>query len=527
MDAKRTRVLTVWCPDWPVIAAGYGPDDLAMVLAANRVLARSKAAGEAGVREGQRRRDAQRCCPEATIVAHDPDRDIRAFEPVMIAASAFVPRIEVVDAGCVVFDARGPARRLGGEQRLAEEVGRAVAASLPAGTVVQVGVADGRFASAVAARRARRTALVIEAGNSAGFLAPQPLSLLATVGGLDADVAELLVRLGLTRLGDLACLDMRDVSARFGPVGIMAHRLAGGVDDRPLNNTTCPQPHEVTRELDGAVDRLDPLVFVAKQLADALAEQLAGEGRICTNLVVVAETDHGERSERSWYRACGLHAPAMVERARWQLAAWIDSGALTAGVVLIRLIAEGIRADDGEQTRLWGGPSEIDRRAARATTRLVALVGHEAVKVPTWVGGNLPGERYGWIPAATVDLTDTPAARTRLGASNDDGPWPGAVPPPTPACVPRTCAPAELRDGNGSPVEVHGRGELSGSPITVVVAGIHRRVGGWAGPWPLHEHWWNPARRRRAARLQVVTDDGVAYLLLAEHRSWWVLGEYL
>lgn len=527
MDAKQTRVLTVWCPDWPVIAAGHGPDDLVMVLAAKRVLARSKAARMAGVRAGQRRRDAQRCCPEAHVLAHDPDRDMRAFEPVMAAVATFVPRIEVADAGCVVFDARGPVRRFGGEQRLAEAVDRAVAASLPAGAVVQVGVADGRFASAVAARRARHAPLVVDAGTSADFLADQPLSLLATVGELDADLVDLLARLGLMRLGDLAELDAGDVQARFGPSGIMAHRLACGTDDRPLSNTTCSQPHEVSRQLEGAIDRLDPLVFVAKQLADALAERLAGEGRICTNLVVVAETDHGERSERSWYRAGGLHGSAMVERARWQLAAWIDSGSLTAGVVLLRMIAEETRADDGEQIRLWGGPSEIDRRAARAATRLVALVGNEAVRVPIWTGGNLPGERYGWIPAATVDLTDIPMARARLRASSNDGPWPGAVPPPTPTCVPCTPALAELRDGNGSPVEVHGRGELSGSPATLVIAGIHRQVCGWAGPWPLHEQWWDPARRRRAARLQVVTDDGDAYLLIAEHRSWWVLGEYL
>ena len=83
---------------------------------------------------------------------------------------------------------------------------------------------------------------------------------------------------------------------------------------------------------------LAPLVFVAKQLADELAATLAGEGRACVRLVVVAETEHGERSERVWYRASGLSAVAMVERVRWQLDGWINQpGEVSAGTVLLGL----------------------------------------------------------------------------------------------------------------------------------------------------------------------------------------------
>ena len=46
----------------------------------------------------------------------------------------------------------------------------------------------------------------------------------------------------------------------------------------------------------------------------------------------------------------------------------------------------------------------------------------------------------------------------------------------------------------------------------------------WAGPWPVTERWWSV--RRRTARLQVVTADGVARLLRTERGQWWVEALY-
>lgn len=524
--------MTVWCRDWPVVAAGVAADVPALVVAANRVVACSRAAAAAGVAVGQRRRSAQQACPEAAVVEHDPDRDMRAFEPVVAAVSAFVPRVEVADAGCVTFDARGPARYFGGEAALATRLVDAVAAVLwPGGPVpggaVGVGLADGRFTSAVAARRGRAGPLVVPPGEAAAFLAPLPAGWLHVAGGVDAELVGLFERLGLRRLGDVAALDPANVLARFGTPGRHALRLASASDDRPLDAAEPRQPGQAVRELDPPVDRLEPLVFTAKALADELAPRLAAAGRVCTRLAVFAETDHGERSERAWYRADGLSAAAMVDRARWQLGAWVDAGALTAGVVLVGLVEEESRVDGGEQGRLWGGPSDADRRAARAATRIAGLVGDTAVRVPVWAGGHLPSDRWRWTPATTVDLADLDAARRRQRPPAGEGPWVGAIPAPTPVSLPAAPVRVELCDRAGTPVQVSGRGELAAPPATIAVgAGATTTVAGWAGPWPLHLHWWDPPRSRRVARLQVVTGDGDAYVLLVEHGQWWLAGTY-
>jgi protein ImuB len=54
--------------------------------------------------------------------------------------------------------------------------------------------------------------------------------------------------------------------------------------------------------------------------------------------------------------------------------------------------------------------------------------------------------------------------------------------------------------------------------------GRWQEVAGWAGPWPATERWWSGRRRR--ARLQVVTSDGVARLLCNERGQWWVEAVY-
>jgi protein ImuB len=56
--------------------------------------------------------------------------------------------------------------------------------------------------------------------------------------------------------------------------------------------------------------------------------------------------------------------------------------------------------------------------------------------------------------------------------------------------------------------------------------GRSRSIVAWAGPWPIEERWWEPERHRRLARFQVVTDDHDGYLVVAEHRRWWISARY-
>src|SRR5436305_2586460 len=142
-----TRTLVVWCPDWPVTAAGFDPDDPVAVLFANRVVACSAAARAGGVRRGLRRRQAEARCAGLVVTQHDPDGDARAFEPVVAAVESFCPRLEIVRPGVCAVATLGPSRYFGGDEALAAKVGEAVAHVRG-----RTGIADGPFAAELADR---------------------------------------------------------------------------------------------------------------------------------------------------------------------------------------------------------------------------------------------------------------------------------------------------------------------------------------------------------------------------------------
>ena len=430
------RMVTVWLPDWPVVAAGFDGNLPAAVMSANRVVARTAAAAAEGVVIGQRRRQAQRRCPEIELVDHDPARDAREFEPVVRAVAEVSPRLDVIEPGWVSLAARGPSKYFGGDAAVAEHLQHVLA---EVGVVVRVGVgvADGRFSSSVAARLSvrRDSPVVVEPEQSPAFCASLPIGWLQTLGESEPEMIDLFTRLGLRRLGDLAALDSADVLGRFGHPGVHAHRLAAGADVRP-SSTTDPAPERrLDQVFNDPVAQASAVVFVAKQLADELGQSLAATGRVCTRLVVELETEHGERSERSWYRSAGLNAPAMVERVRWQLDAWVNlprgsEHEITGGIALIRLTPDEVRADVGSQLGLWGGQSEADRQAARTIARLTSMTSDDAVTVPVWNGGRLPADRYRWVPASNVDLDGRARAVSSAGTgSGPSGPWPGHCQP--------------------------------------------------------------------------------------------------
>jgi protein ImuB len=524
----------MWWPDWPVVAAGVDLEAPAAVVRANRVLARTPAAAREGVRAGMRRREAQSACPALELIVHDPDRDRRAFDPVVQAVAELVPLVEVADPGRLAFTTRGPSRYHGGDEALAalthHTALHALAGALGPGVGPGVGIADGRLAAGVAARRSVRagTPLVVASGvaATAAYLAPLPVGVLVEVAEVPAELVDLLGRLGLRRLGDVAALSTPDLLARFGALGAQVHAMACGLDDAPLGVGPPPPDLAATSHFDEPVERLDTVVFLVRGLADQLVAALGDRGLVCTRLVVEVETEHGERSQRAWARPTGLSAGAMLERVRWQLEGWATAGTLTGGVVLVRLVPDEVRADHGHQGGLWGGQTQADEWAARAVARVSGLLGPDAVTVAEWRGGRHPGEQYVAVPAGAVD-PDERAARVRPDPRCGGDSWPGRLPAPSPAWVHATPVPAQLVDEHGRSLRVSGRGELSAPPARLVVGDRPARVVvAWAGPWPLEERWWDPQRRRRAARLQVVTDDATAYLAVVEGGSWWVSAVY-
>ena len=527
-----TRTLVVWCPDWPVVAAGAGPDDAVAVVFANRVVACSAAARVEGVRRGLRRREAQGRCPDLALVAADPDRDARAFESVAAAVATLSPRLEVLRPGTLAVPTRGPSRYFGGDDALAARARALATEALEDRGAARAGVADGPFAALLAARSGAEATTVVPPGGSAAFLAPHPVATLelaldAEGGTAGRELTELLARLGVRTLGAVAALPPGAVLGRFGVLGARAARLARGEDERPPDLRR-PEPDLVVAiELDPPAERVETAAFAARTLAAELGERLGRRGLACTAVAVEAETEHGEALSRRWRSEGGLSPAALADRVRWQLDGWLHGSAAarpTGGISLLRLVPDAVVPDEGRQLGFWGGATDADERAARGVARLQGLLGPDAVSVPSPSGGRSPGERGRRVPAHVVRLGAPAVAPSRAPAA---GPWPGALPPPSPVVTFVPPLPAAVLDGEGRSVGVTGRGLVSAPPQQVAVAdAAPAPVVAWAGPWPVDERWWDPASARRRARLQVVLPGGKAHLLGLEGGRWEVEATY-
>ena len=551
------RMLAAEVANWSAVAAGFDPSAPAAVVAAGRITAVTPAAAAAGIRTGMRRRQAQTECPVLELAEHDPDLDARCFAPVAAALEDLAPRVEVLAPGCCVIATRGPSRYYGGDEALAGRVHRTVAGVLAgasstagargagaSGTAVSVGIADGLFAAGLAGRAASvRTpsmpVLVVAAGCSASFLGTLPISTLAEAfsplgsdPGTAADFIDVLRRLGLRTLGDMAALGVTDLVGRFGTQGEWAHRLASGRDPR-LSQPGVAQPElSVETEIDPPADRLDSVAFAAKSLADQLDAQLARLGQALVCVEISAETEHGETTSRRWRHGFRFSPPDVVDRVRWQLDGWRAGKRTRASgrVSHIRLTVAETVPDEGRQLGFWGGQSEADERAERALQRVQTLVGFDSVTVGRLGSGRRFADLEQRLPFGTAGASNT-AGPLGTGASGTAGPlgtgasgtapWPGRLGVPAPAEVMVEPEPLVVLDADGEPVGVSGRAQLSAPPAVLCrVDGRKSRITAWAGPWPLDERWWDRAARRRQARFQLVLDDGTAHLCAVEGGRW-------
>jgi protein ImuB len=535
-----TRTTVLWVPDWPVVAATEAervPLHLpAAVHDARRLTAVSALARAQGVRRGMRRRQAQGCCPELVLIPVDEGRDVRLFEPVAAAVETVVAGVEVVRAGLLLLPADGASRYHGSEEVLSERLVTAVAEQT--GHEAHVGTADGLLASILAAR----TGSVVEPGASREFLAPRGVEDLAHAAVQDggaqdvAELVDLLGRLGLRTLGDLAGLPAGDVHARFGRLGAWAQMLARGEDSRPPALRRPETDLEVSCALDPPAERVDTATFVGRRLAEELYALLLEHSAMCGRLQITARTEAGEELVRTWRTDMGglggLTAARITDRIRWQLEGWLTTGALAQGsrmrgsrggtdrevparaaLVHLAIAAQEVAPAGAEQGRLWGGPSGGDRRAHRALDRVQGLIGGGEVLTAALQGGRDARDQVYLRPWGEQAPPHRPV----------DRPWPGRLPPPAPATVLMDPEPVDLLDAAGTPVDLDARSALSAPPATLARrgpgSGRGRIVIGWAGPWPLAERWWTDEPRYRT-HLQVALEDGSALLLAYTAEIW-------
>src|SRR3954464_7317673 len=182
----------------------------------------SPAAEAFGVVQGMRVGEALARCPELRLVPPGPDGVRSLWRTVL-------DRLERIGAACesdregeAFFEADGLRGIHGGFDGVLQAARTAI------GRGARIGCAPGRFSAYAAALRARprrRSSVTVEAREVRAFLAPLPVGLLHSRAGLER-LPELLERLGIRTLGELAALPPAAVAERFGHPGLLALDLA-------------------------------------------------------------------------------------------------------------------------------------------------------------------------------------------------------------------------------------------------------------------------------------------------------------
>jgi protein ImuB len=305
-----------------------GPSALAPEPGGQQLVGEVSAAAEAvGIHRGMRLGEALARCPALALVPSDPVGVADAWERVLVALESVGAAVESGAPGLACFDARGLRRLHGGSL---DGVFAATRAALrrPA----RMGAGPSRFCALAGAHRARARRPEIIRG--ADDLAGEPVALLRS-REQTAHLPEVLQRLGILTLGELAALSRGALSDRFGAAGLLAHDLAHGRDE-PL----CPRaPYErLEEQLDLPEANSGPqLEHALTVLIDRLLARRELRGRTVRCAVLSAAlVEGGTWRERVVFR----EATADAGRMRLALAGRVAS--LPAPAQSLRLTADGL-----------------------------------------------------------------------------------------------------------------------------------------------------------------------------------------
>ena len=575
------RVAVLWFPDWPVYvqAQSRGWDVLApaAVIADYRVLACNAAARAQGIRIGMKQRHALAAFPQLNVAADDPTRQASVHEDVLAALQDVSAVVETLRPGLLAFPVDALARYYGNEASAVEKLLDA-AARIHADCLA--GVADDLVSAVWAARLGKS----IPVGGSAAFIAELPISVLSIEPELRAParLSATLQQLGLRTMRDFAGLPRADVAARFGQEAVEWHRIASGHVDRDVAPLRHREDLELRYEADEPIARTETAAFIARHVATALHNKLFAAGEACLRLAVRAylEPPVGYTGptviERLWRCREPLSEQDTAQRVRWQLDGWLtrlragtgtvgeadlhsdgrggvdgETGVLdvsdwvdnTVGVTCIELVPVETVPAGSLAAPLWGGPDEGIRAARAAAGRAQALIGMNRVLRPIHRGGRAVARRIATVPYGEDDPEAVTALPTRQWEGQLLPPLPGLIGAPTNADGaysadernPSAAHPAArlaLLDRHGDAVYVTGRGLMSSPPETLRWGARRLRITGWAGPWPVDEHWW--AEGKRYARLQIAareeTYEGApknhAFLLVCKGKQWRIEATY-
>jgi len=235
----------------PVIVGGGGSRGV--------VLSATYEARGFGVHSAMPMSRARRICPQAVVIEPEHGHYTEVSHGVMEIFRSITPLVEPLSLDEAFLDVSGAVRRLGPPARIAQLIRDRVADEQR--ITCSVGVASTKFVAKLASGRAKPDGLlVIPAARTVDFLHVLPVSALWGVG---ERTEEVLTRLGLHTVADIAHTPVATLERALGVAGAHLAELSWGRDPRPV------VPEQVDKSI-GAEETFDRDVDDARVVAREL-----------------------------------------------------------------------------------------------------------------------------------------------------------------------------------------------------------------------------------------------------------------
>jgi DNA polymerase-4 len=233
------HIIHIHIPAFPIaVARVCRPElrDRPVVVAPPRseralIVSVSPEARKQGIFKGMSLAKAAQSCPGLTVLPPDPDLTDKACRGLTKLVTRYTPLWEPSRPGHVYMDVTGTERLWGKAKDAAFRFKQDMKAQLSlSGTV---GVAGNKLVSSVASQVIPSEGVLdVDHGREASFMAPLQVGVIPGIGRFRRKI--LLEELSITRVRELAALDMGSLKILFGRQAYVIHQRALGIDPTPV-----------------------------------------------------------------------------------------------------------------------------------------------------------------------------------------------------------------------------------------------------------------------------------------------------
>jgi DNA polymerase-4 len=265
---------------------------------------------------------AWRACPQGAYVRPDMEKYAAVSRQVMEVMRQFTDAVEPVSIDEAFLDVTGSRRLFATSRRPAtgEDIARSLKAAIQERTqlTASVGVAPSKLVAKVASDMRKPDGLVVvPPGTEAAFLAPLPVRRLWGVG---PKMEEVLLKIGVRTIGELATCDPARLERRLGTHGHDLVQLALGIDGREVVSEGEDAKSVGQEHTFGADTRdVERLRTTLLELCDAVARRLRQQGVRARTVTLKYRDEDFHTSTRAKTLDAAVDSGDALFEAAWRL----------------------------------------------------------------------------------------------------------------------------------------------------------------------------------------------------------------